>query len=222
MPLGQDRQGGTNGSFNPGRCSTAPEGGAGKAELCRSSRLRGVEKLIEDGSIAVLFWLLTLGSAAWDRFDGGADGWFERAAVTPYVVGSLAATSFEGRAEGAEARLSVYPGQAYGPVRPVLDLSVTERGGAFAGVGLAWQRDVDLGQLPLFVGVEFIPGLWLDGDGPDLGGAFQVRSGVELGVRLEQWGDARISVMLDHRSNGDLERINPGIESVSLRFHMPF
>ena len=174
--------------------------------------------MIEDGSIAVVFWLLTLGSAALDR----ADGWFEREAVTPYVVGSIGSTEFEGVSGGAEARFSYYPGQSYGPVRPVVDLSVTEKGGAFAGVGLAWQRDVDLGQLPLFVGVEFIPGLWVDGDGPDLGGAFQVRSGLELGVRIEAWNDARVSVMLDHRSNGDLERINPGLESVSLRFHMPF
>lgn len=174
--------------------------------------------MIEDGSIAVLFWLLTLGSAALDR----ADGWFERTAVTPYGVVALGQTSFEGVTGAAEARLSYYPGAQYGPVRPLVDLSVTEKGGAFAGVGLAWQRDIDLGSLPLFVGVEFIPGVWADGDGPDLGGAFQVRSGLELGVRIAAWNDARVSVMLDHRSNGDLESVNPGLESVSLRFHMPF
>lgn len=178
--------------------------------------------MIEDGSIAILFWVLALGSAALDGFDGGADGWLERAAVTPYVVAAYAQTESEGIDTGAEARLSWYPGQSYGPVRPVVDLSVTEEGGTFVGAGLAWQRDVDLGSVPLFVGVEFVPGVWLRGDAPDLGGAFQVRSGVELGVRIAAWNDARVSVMLDHRSNGDLEFFNPGLESMSLRFHMPF
>lgn len=174
--------------------------------------------MIEDGSIAILFWLLTLGSAALDR----GDGWFEREAATAYVVAAYGQTESEGIGTGAEARLSWYPGQSYGPVRPVVDLSVTEQGGTFAGVGLAWRRDIDLGSLPLFVGVEFIPGLWASGNGPDLGGAFQVRSGLEIGVRVEAWNDARVSVMIDHRSNGDLNDFNPGLESVALRLHMPF
>lgn len=174
--------------------------------------------MIEDGTVAVLFWLVALGSAALDR----QDGLFEMESRQAFGTVGIAADQIDGDSFGTEGRVSYYPGVAYGPLRPVLDISANSEGLGFAGAGFALQKDFDLGPLPLFAGMEFVPGFWI-GDRPeDLGGAFSVRSGVELGVHLDGLDGARVSVMLDHRSNGDIYSENAGVESIGLRLHMPF
>ncbi|MHA3978409.1 acyloxyacyl hydrolase [Halovulum sp. GXIMD14794] len=174
--------------------------------------------MIEDGTVAVLFWLLALGSAALDR----EDGLFEMEGRQAFGTVGIAAPEIEGDSFGTELRVSYYPGVAYGPLRPVLDVSANTEGLGFAGAGFALQKDFDLGPLPLYAGMEFVPGVWI-GDRPDeLGGAFTVRSGVELGVHLDGLNGARVSVMADHRSNANIYSENAGMETIGLRLHMPF
>ncbi|WP_233416771.1 acyloxyacyl hydrolase [Halovulum marinum] len=174
--------------------------------------------MIEDGTIAVLFWVFALGSAALDH----ADGLFEREAAQRFGTVSVAAAQIDGRDAGTEGRVSWYPGVSYGPLRPVMEIGAGTDGGGYAGIGFAVQKELDLGPVPLFLGMEFVPGLWL-GDAADrLGGAFTIRSGVEVGVRLGAMDGARLSVVMDHRSNGELYSDNAGLETVGLRLHMPF
>ncbi|WP_112324483.1 acyloxyacyl hydrolase [Oceanibium sediminis] len=178
--------------------------------------------MIEDGTVAILFWLIALGSAGLDR----QDGWFERDPAPGSVVVSGGQTSIRrsGRGEARqtlseELRLQLYQDRTYGPLQPVAEVSVTADGGTYLGAGFAMRRDFDLGGLPLFAGGEVVTGLWLQGGDVDLGGPIEFRTGLELGVRFDEW---RLSVMTDHRSNAGLYRENPGLESISLRLHIPF
>ncbi len=174
--------------------------------------------MIEDGTIAILFWVFTLGSAALDH----QDGLFEREAAQRFGTVSLGQTQIDGDDAGTEGRVSWYPGVTFGPVRPVMEIGAGSDGGNYAGVGLALQKEVDLGPVPLFLGMEFVPGIWVGDEADELGGPFTIRSGVEVGVRLGAMDGARLSVIMDHRSNGDLYSKNAGVESIGVRLHMPF
>lgn len=178
--------------------------------------------MIEDGTVAILFWLLALGSAGYDR----ADGWFEREPAARSIVVSGGQTSILrsgiGQARQSlsqELRLQYYQDHTFGPLQPVAEVSVTADGGAYVGAGFAMRKDFDALGLPLFAGGEVVTGLWMQGGDVDLGGPIEFRTGLELGVRLDDW---RLSVMTDHRSNAGLYERNPGLESVSLRLHIPF
>ena len=56
--------------------------------------------------------------------------------------------------------------------------------------------------------------------GVDLGLPLEFRSGFEVGTYIND--DWRISLSYDHRSNGDLSAVNPGIETIELRVSRPF
>jgi hypothetical protein len=56
--------------------------------------------------------------------------------------------------------------------------------------------------------------------GTDLGGDFQFRTLVGVGYRLSE--SSRISVAIDHISNGGFNSRNPGREALSIRYGMKF
>jgi hypothetical protein len=87
-----------------------------------------------------------------------------------------------------------------------------------AWVGAGFVLNLDVGR-DAFVEGSFMPGYYSEGDRP-LGGNLHFRSLIGLGYRVSPAGSVILS--LDHISNGGLEEMNPGAETVALRYRMEF
>lgn len=95
---------------------------------------------------------------------------------------------------------------------------VHDTGDIFVGVGLAGQYDLNP---RWFVEGSVLPGAFVDNLAiNNLGSTFEIRSTLGLGYRLDS-GDA-ISVALTHKSNAGTAPINPGVNSVMLRWRHRF
>ena len=168
-----------------------------------------------DGKLAVLFGLMSLMG---DGVQG--DGWnIARADVDGMITTSVGIVQFQGHNWGQELRFT-RSFKKWKRCNPVLDFSITEKGGAWLGLGLYQQFDFDLGGVPAFAGFSFAPGIYAQGGDADLGLPLEFRSGVELGVRFAQ--DWQVSLSYDHRSNGDISQVNPGMETIQLRISKSF
>ncbi len=100
-----------------------------------------------------------------------------------------------------------------GALQPVYGLSVTTRGQAWIGGGLAYGLELAPGGA--FLRASFMPGLQVRGRGRDLGGPVAFRSGLELGVPL---GRGEVTLGIDHRSNAGIHSRNPGLNSLYLSY----
>jgi hypothetical protein len=60
-----------------------------------------------------------------------------------------------------------------------------------------------------------MPGVYIQGDGNDLGGWFEFRSGIEIGYEAQS--GVRYGLSLDHRSNAGIYDENPGLETLQFR-----
>ena len=95
----------------------------------------------------------------------------------------------------------------------VYGLSVSTEASLWAGAGLA----LTFGREdPTYLEAFFMPGLYAQGNGPDLGFPVEFRMGMEVGYTLKDNG--RIGFGFDHRSNAYLGDINPGMETVYVRY----
>ena len=168
-----------------------------------------------DGRLAILFGLM---SFMGDGVEG--EGWnIQRADVAGQLTVSTGIVQYQGQTHGQELRFTrTLP--KWKRFNPVLDFSVTDKGGAWLGLGLYQQFDFDLAGVPVYAGFSFAPGVYAQGGDVDLGFPIEFRSGVEIGVRFaENW---RVSLSYDHRSNGDIKQWNPGMESIQLRISRQF
>lgn len=94
-------------------------------------------------------------------------------------------------------------------------MATTDRGfDAYAGFSLDFPIGRTFGIRP-----SFAPSYYSKGDGKELHGHLQFRSGIELAARLES--GARIGLELYHLSNASLEDLNPGEESLVLTVALP-
>lgn len=160
---------------------------------------------MEDGLLAVIFALGGLGRLTFgDALSGDP---------RPSWEASAAQVRFQDEAIGAEIAAARSFGG--GALAPVLGASVTEDGAAWAGAGLRWTLGTDR----LWLESTFMPGLHLQGDGPDLGSPLQFRS--SLGVVYAFDEGSTLAVTVDHRSNGDFASVNPGLETVAVRWTWP-
>lgn len=125
---------------------------------------------------------------------------------------------FQEETIGEEVYLGYDLGTARGPFQPTLGLSVTDDGAVWAGAGakVRW----DLGGSGAFVEGSIMPGYYEAGDGPDLGGSLQFRSALGLGYEFDN--GATLTLLYDHRSNADTQELNPGMETLSLRYAIRF
>ena len=123
---------------------------------------------------------------------------------------------FQDEAEDAELYLRRDFGVLLGPLQPSLGLSLTSEGSTWVGAGALYRLD---GPRGLYFEGHIMPGVYFPADGRDLGGALQFRSGIEIGH--EAPSGLRYGLALDHRSNGDLLRYNPGLETVQVRVSWP-
>lgn len=168
-----------------------------------------------DGRLAILFGVMSFFG---DGVEG--DGWnVQRADVAGSFTTSAGIVQFQGQNWGQELRFT-QNFKKWKRFNPVVDFSLTDKGGAWLGLGLYQQFDIDVAGVPLFAGFSFAPGAYMAGNDIDLGYPLEFRSGVELGVRFgEDW---RVSLSYDHRSNGDFSAVNPGMETIQLRVSKAF
>jgi opacity protein-like surface antigen len=114
---------------------------------------------------------------------------------------------------GAEYRFAPV---TYG-VRPVVGGFATSDNSAYGYVGLNW--DVELIKNQLYIIPNFAVGAYREGDGKDLGGALEFRSGIEIDYQLPN--EHRIGVTLNHLSNASIYDKNPGEESILAVYSIP-
>jgi lipid A 3-O-deacylase len=112
----------------------------------------------------------------------------------------------------APRRLFFLP-KSWPEIIPVAGGLTTGQGTLYAYAGV--RADVPL-EGRWMVSPSWGTGLYYFGDGRDLGGALEFRSGLEISYRLAQ-GD-RIGLCLYHLSNAALFRRNPGSESLALTY----
>jgi hypothetical protein len=102
-------------------------------------------------------------------------------------------------------------------VRPMVGGFVTTDGSAYGYAGLNWEIPILSQQLYLIP--NFAVGAYSEGDGKDLGGALEFRSGVELSYQMENFH--RVGIAFNHLSNASIYDENPGVETVLLNYSIP-
>lgn len=96
-------------------------------------------------------------------------------------------------------------------------LQMVETGDAFVGVGISGVYDLNNSW---FVETSVMPGAYHESSPEnDLGSAFEIRSLLALGKRFGN-GQA-VSLGLSHKSNASTADENPGVNSLTLRWHVP-
>ena len=99
----------------------------------------------------------------------------------------------------------------------VAEFSATNMGDTWIGYGLAQTFPVANG---LSIGLTFVPGLYIQGEGPDLGGVLNFRSGVELIYSTDR---VTISIGYDHRSHAGINGgFNPGLDTIFVSGRIDF
>lgn len=168
-----------------------------------------------DGTFAVL----TLALGLWDMANNycPTGGCLERNEVQSHHSLSLGNAYFQGEKTATEVYYRRDTGTAHGPFQMVYGVSVTDQGSTWAGLGHAWTRTNWAGNA--YVQLHAMTGLYLKGEGPDLGGPIEFRSGIELGYENRKgW---RYAVSYNHRSNAGIYDENPGVETVNFKISMP-
>lgn len=102
-------------------------------------------------------------------------------------------------------------------VRPSLGLMVSTEGSVYGWLGL--NLDLFLGNR-IVLTPQFGVGAFSAGDGQSLGSVFEMRSGAVLAWRFDN--RSRLGVGLHHLSNEGLGDRNPGAETLSAYFSLPF
>lgn len=89
--------------------------------------------------------------------------------------------------------------------------------GAFYGYGGVFV-DIFLGRR-LVLRPNFSVGAFSDGDGKDLGGWLEFRSGIELAWRFDD--RSRLGIEFSHLSNAGIYDSNPGTENLTINYSVP-
>lgn len=124
----------------------------------------------------------------------------------------------------ADFRLEYRSGKGFLPqswrryvnLKPFVGAEATSDGALYGLAGLYYE-------VPITKNIHIIPsigaGLYHDGDGKDLGSAIEFRSQVELSYQLPDM--SRVGLSFGHISNAGIGNRNPGVEIVSLAYHVP-
>ena len=163
---------------------------------------------MSDGALAALTLALGLVDAGINHCDTGCLAPSDAQSRLSFSVGQA---SFNGTDAGAEVYLRRTLGRDYGPFGIAYGLSVTEDAAFWAGIGPLYE--IPLGEV-FYAELHLMPGIYVQGDGPDLGGPLEFRSGIEIGY---EEGNIRYGLSYDHRSNNEFYDINPGLETLQFR-----
>lgn len=171
-----------------------------------------------DGRLAVLFFVVGLTDMKQNDCDTGC------LAQTPAqraISLSFGDVIYQDKVIGKEAYLKYDFARSYGPFQPALGLSVTDTGDAWVGFGAT--HTTEFLTRPSggggYMQLSFLPGLYAQGSGPDLGLPLEFRSGVEFGYSARN--GTKYGISYDHRSNGDISNVNPGMETLQMRMTIP-
>ncbi|EAR50959.1 hypothetical protein OG2516_03123 [Oceanicola granulosus HTCC2516] len=167
-----------------------------------------------DGTIALVFLLTGLADM---RLNHCATGCLAPEPVTPRLSFQVANLEFQEESIGGEIFADYATGEARGPFQPVVGFSYSSENSAWLGFGL--RTAMPLFDTGLVAEGALMPGFHATGDGPYLGGSLQFRS--SLGMSYEFINEARVGVYYDHRSNADINRVNPGLETFGFRLSVP-
>jgi lipid A 3-O-deacylase len=172
-----------------------------------------------DGRLAVLFFVVGLTDMTMNDCKRG--GCLERSPEQSAVALSFGDVIFQEKVVGQETYARYDFGTSIGPFQPALGVSVTDSRDIWVGLGAThttrfWERSSGAGG---YAQLSFMPGLWSQGTGPDLGHPVEFRSGAEIGWQIRN--GVKVGISYDHRSNGDMVRLNPGLETLTLRVHVP-
>lgn len=137
--------------------------------------------------------------------------------AVPYVtgyIGQFDVLDGDSRTQfGAEYRFNQMD---YGVV-PLVGANIDTDGAGYIYAGFNWE--VPLIKDQLFIIPNFAVGAYGEGDGKDLGGAIQFRSGLELAYQFP--AKQRVGVAFNHISNASIYDKNPGAETLLVNFSVP-
>lgn len=164
-----------------------------------------------DGTLALVFGIFGMGELMDTHCPQGC---FARADAPARITASVGRSQFNRDWLGSEVMLAYDFDRSYGPLQPTVSASYSEQGELWLGGGAKW-RIHDTAS-PFFVESAFQIGYHEIADGPNIGGNFHFRSDVGIGYEFDN-GSALI-VSYDHRSNGGITEINPGLETLIVEY----
>ena len=170
-----------------------------------------------DGTFAVLLVLLSLVDMR--QNDCQTDqGCFAKSQVTPRLAFSSGQVIERQASKTTEAYFRYDTRTRRGPLGSALGASFGGDGEKWIGFGATYR--LQQSDNPLFAELHFMPGVYLDGGGFDLGGALEFRSGIEFGY--EASNGVRVGLSYDHKSNGGTYDQNPRVETIQIRLSILF
>ena len=158
--------------------------------------------------LAWVFWTLVAIDPSNSLFDG-----LERRSVVGKQLVSFGEAYVDSQSSGYEVQYSYFQPYAFGPLQPFYSLSRTERGGSMFGLGVGYDYKISD---KIFVESSFLPGIYLKNDDADLGDQPFFRAKLGFGYQFSK--NFSVSISYDHRSNGRVKGINPGMETVQANF----
>lgn len=168
-----------------------------------------------NGTFAALFFIAGLADMTANHCPSGCLAMSDSPKRLTVAAGP---TLFQSVKQQSEIFLRYDSGRKYGPFQPIAAISATARNDIWVGFGAAWTATTGRRD-QVFLELSFMPGLYAFGDGPNLGSPLQFRSAFVIGYEFRS--GARLALSYDHRSNGDLVKLNPGLEAVALRYSIP-
>ena len=169
-----------------------------------------------DGTFAAAMIVLGL----WDmsaNHCGTETGCLGRTDVSPRFAFSAGQTVPRTAPVANEIYVRYDLGHRNGPFGHAVGFSAGENGELWLGYGQTYKKQ--LGASPVYAELHAMVGLYEPGNGWDLGGPIEFRSGIELGY--ENRNGWRYALSYDHRSNAEIYGNNPGIETMQFRVSIP-
>jgi hypothetical protein len=165
-----------------------------------------------DGTLAVIFLVAGLSDMVVNDCPTGC---LQQTNTTARFSVQASDVIFQEDSIDQEIYLGYDTGNYYGPFQTTYGASATADGDLWVGVGAKWtSKNINAG--PLFIEASLMPGLYAQNDGPDIGGTLQFRSALGAGYEFDNGGT--LTVLYDHRSNGDTQALNPGLETLGIRY----
>ena len=162
-----------------------------------------------NGIIAAAFWASSLLNPVFPLYDG-----ISQRPANPETVIQISNKYFQKNLSGQELGFYSTGSVYYGPLKPMFSASITDKGGFWMGAG--FENDLVINET-VSATFTFMPGVYARGDDENLGGWLMFRSGIGLKVKYSD--EICLSVVLDHRSSGDIWEYNPGMETIQIKLH---
>ncbi|MDO6591593.1 acyloxyacyl hydrolase [Loktanella sp. D2R18] len=167
-----------------------------------------------DGSLAIIFLITSLTDMGLNDCRTGVC--LAQDSATSRLSLQIAEMEFQEESISEEVYVGYDMDRRYGPFQPTFGASIASNGATWVGAGFKW-TSADAIDSPFFIETSLMPGYYTHGDdGPNLGGNLHFRSAFGAGYEFNN--GATLTVLYDHRSNGDTHKLNPGLETIAVRY----